>query len=310
MTQPREEPLTLDMPFGEALERFSRVNPRITEEPSLGLRIAAPFIKWAGGKRSIIDELVTRLPLSFNTYWEPFVGGGALFFELYPRLIQAILSDTNFDLAIAYKVVKGAPEALIAKLEEHARKHSEPYYYKVRGQHELQNPVDVAARFIYLNRTCFNGLFRVNKKGEFNVPFGRYDNPDIVRRDTLTACSGALQRATIEYRDFDTIAPQERDFVYCDPPFHPTSETARFTKYTKLDFSEKDQERLRDFALQLHRQGVLVMLSNSDTRFIRSLYGGATWHITTVQAPRLINCKPDGRGAVNELVITNYSPPA
>ncbi len=308
MTQPRrEEPLTLEMPFGEALERFARVNPNATKgEPPTEPGKAAPFIKWAGGKRSIIDELVRRLPAKFKGYWEPFVGGGALFFELHARFTAATLSDSNFALAITYNAVKKTPDALIAKLEEHARKSSEDHFYKVRAQQALGDPIEIAARFIYLNKTCFNGLYRVNKAGEFNVPWGRYSNPDVVTRENILACSTALQKARIEYRDFDTIQPQEGDFVYCDPPYHLATST---TKYTKVDFSEKDQERLRDFALKLHRRGVNVMLSNSDTPFIRGLYAGSTWRLAEVQAPRMINCKPEGRGNVGELLITNYAIP-
>ena len=305
-TQPREEPLTLDMPFREALERFASVNPRLTEEEAPESGKASPFVKWAGGKRSIIDALVARLPAGFNGYWEPFVGGGALFFNLHPRLTTATLSDSNLDLAIAYNAVKRDPASLIAKLEEHARKHSEAYYYRVRNQYELQDPIDVAARFIYLNKTCYNGLYRVNKKGEFNVPMGSYTNPDIVQRENITLGSAALRKAQIEYREFDTIKPAPGDFVYCDPPYHPMNSTS-FTKYTKLEFGEKEQERLRDFALALHKQGVKVMLSNSDTPLVRSLYKGAVWHLATVQAPRNVNCKPNGRGTVGELVITTYS---
>lgn len=306
MTQHRDEPVTLDMPFGEALERLVRVNPRAPEEeapPKAG--VAAPFVKWAGGKRSIIDELVSRLPATFKGYWEPFVGGGALFFEIEKRITTAALSDTNFDLVLAYNAVKKDPHGLIAKLQEHARRHSKAYYCKVRDQHALQDPIDVAARFLYLNKTGFNGLYRVNKKGEFNVPIGSYTNPNIVQAENIALCSVALQKAQIEFREFDTIKATSGDFVYCDPPYHPMNATS-FTKYTKLDFGEKDQERLRDFAVKLHKQGVKVMLSNSDTPLVRSLYKASIWHIATVQAPRNINCKPEGRGMVGELVITNY----
>ncbi len=234
------------------------------------------------------------------------MGGAALYFEIHSRLTHAYLSDSNLDLALTFKVVQRSPEALILKLQEHARKNSEEYYYKIRAQFDLQDPIDVAARFIYLNKTCFNGLYRVNKKGEFNVPRGSYTNPDIVQRDTILASSQALQNAIIECREFDTIKPQANDLVYFDPPYHPSDSTS-FTKYTKLDFSEKDQQRLRDFATQLNRDRVKVMLSNSDTPFIRSLYSANIWHIDTVQAPRNVNCKPEGRGAVNELLITNYA---
>lgn len=307
MHQSNEESLTLPMPFGEAMERFIRINPRVPEEelPSESGK-AAPFVKWVGGKRKIIEELLRRLPVSFNRYWEPFVGGGAFFFEMHTTLTSAILSDSNLELAITYSVIKTNPAGLIAKLEEHAHKHDETYYYRIRGQFNLQDPIDVAARFLYLNKTCYNGLYRVNNKGEFNVPIGSYTNPDIVQRGNILLCNVALQKAQIEYREFDTIKPEKDDFVYFDPPYHPTG-AGSFTKYTKLDFSEKDQARLRDFALRLHKQGVRVMVSNSDTPFIRELYSGATWHLSTVQAPRSINCKPNGRGSVSELIITDYN---
>ena len=305
MNPAREEPLTLAMPFDEAVERFLRINPRATEEPQPITGKATPFVKWVGGKRSIIDELITRLPAEFNRYWEPFVGGGALFFGIVDRITSATLSDSNLDLVITYNAIKRDPIGLIAKLEEHGRKHNDTYYYKVRDQQSLQDSVAIAARFIYLNKTCFNGLYRVNKKGEFNVPVGSYANPDVVQRENIKLCNAALQKAQIEYREFDTIRPENGDFVYFDPPYHPVA-TGSFTKYTKSDFNEADQARLRDFAVGLTRQGVRVMLSNSDTPLIRNLFSAPIWHISTVEAPRMVNCKADGRGNVNELIITNY----
>lgn len=299
-----DPPLSLPMPFDEAIERFARVNTKEVEPPVCP-RGAAPFVKWAGGKRSIIDQLVNRLPKEFGDYYEPFAGGAALFFEIQPNLKRAFLSDGNLELTITYAVVKKNPLALIAKLEEHAKKDSEEYYYKVRAQHNIQDPIDTAARFIYLNKTCYNGLYRVNKKGEFNVPRGSYANPDVVQRENILAASKALQIAEIEYREFDTIKPKQGDFVYCDPPYHPT-DAASFTKYTKLDFSEKDQQRLAQFVTDLHRQGVSVMLSNSDTPFIRRLYNAPIWNIAVVEAPRMVNCKAEGRVAVKELLVRNY----
>jgi DNA adenine methylase len=294
------------MPFDEALERFANVNTRMAEsEINITEHEASPFIKWAGGKRSIIDELIKHLPKTFENYYEPFMGGAALFFEIQSRINRAYLSDINLDLVITFKAVQKAPEALITKLEEHARKNTNDYYYKIRAQHELQEPIDIAARFIYLNKTCFNGLYRVNKKGEFNVPRGSSTTPNIIQRENILACSRVFLKANIEYHEFDDIKPLPNDFVYFDPPYHPTDSTS-FTKYTKMDFSEKDQQRLRDFATQLNRTGLRVMLSNSDTPFIRNLYSTNIWHIDTVQAPRMVNCKADGRGAVNELLITNY----
>ena len=308
MNQPSQEPLILDMPFNDALERHAHVNLHPPEEDvSLKPGEAVPFVKWAGGKRSIIGELVGRLPETFNGYWEPFVGGGALFFGMHDLITEGFLSDSNLDLTIAYNVVKRDPSAVISRLERHAKKHNETYYYRIRGQHDLQDPVDVAARFIYLNKTCYNGLYRVNKKGEFNVPMGSYVNPEIVRRENILLCSTALQKAKIEYREFDAIDPAPGDLVYCDPPYHPVNSTS-FTKYTKLAFGEKEQERLRDFALRLHRQGIKVMLSNSDTPLIRRLYQGAIWHLATVKVPRIVNSKPEGRGVVSELIITNCFP--
>ena len=266
---------------------------------------ATPFVKWAGGKRSIIGDLVARLPSSFSHYWEPFAGGSALFFEITDRLTIAHLSDNNFDLAMTYNVIKRDPAPLICRLQEHAAKHSPDYYYKIRAQHELQDPIEIAARLIYLNKTCYNGLYRVNKRGEFNVPVGRYKNPDVVTEDNLRACSEALAVSIVEHREFDTVTPRAGDFVYFDPPYHPTIDSS-FTNYTKLDFTEQDQVRLRDFATTLSKEGVKVMLSNSDTPFIRDLYKDRTFTVGIVQAPRMINCKSAKRGVVNEVLITNY----
>jgi DNA adenine methylase len=243
--------------------------------------------------------------VQFGQYWEPFSGGAALFFELRENLQVAHLSDTNFDLIISYKVIQKNPAPLLEALQHHASQHSETYYYLVRSQHNLRDPIAIAARFIYLNRTCYNGLWRVNSKGEFNVPFGRYTNPKIVQANNLWACHAALQDVEIRFGAFDGIAPQANDFVYFDPPYHPTDETS-FTKYSKSDFTEVDQVRLRDFAAKLTAQQVKVMISNSDTQFIRSIYQEKGFKVATIRAPRFVNCKPDKRGAVNEVVITNY----
>ena len=306
MAKPREESLALDTTSLKVLEGLGQGYPKLIGEPAPSLRKAAPFVKWAGGKRSIIDELVHRLPTTFNRYWEPFVGGGALFFEIHPRLTSAILSDYNWDLMVAYNAVKRDPLSLIAKLEVHAIRHGKAYYYKVRKRRKIQNAIERAARFLYLNKTCYNGLYRVNRKGEFNVPMGSYLNPEIVQRENILACTAAVATARLEYREFDTITPEAGDFVYCDPPYHPVNSTS-FTKYTELEFGEAEQQRLRQFALQLHQRGVKIMLSNSDTPLIRDLYRGAPWRLATVRAPRNVNSKPDGRSAVTELIITNYS---
>lgn len=267
---------------------------------------AIPFVKWVGGKRSIIVHLKKRLPQEFNAYHEPFVGGGALFFEIHRRISSAYLSDSNLDLLLGYSVIKREPQKLIARLKRHAQAHCEDYYYKMRSQHCLQDAVEIAARFLYLNRTCYNGLYRVNKKGEFNVPVGDYENPGIVQEENILLCSRALQKnVTIAYKDFSEIQPSTGDFVYFDPPYHPTDESS-FTAYSKNDFTEKDQARLAVLAKVLHERGVKVMLSNSNTKLIRHLFRSPVFRIEIVSAPRMVNCKPNGRGAVEEVLITNY----
>ena len=303
----RRQPLTVDMPFEQASARFPKVSPAAPSPSESPLdKGPAPFVKWAGGKRTLLTELIARLPADFGRYFEPFVGGGALFFAIKDRTTNALLSDSNLELVITYNVVKKDPDRLIAMLEEHTRRHSKDHYYRIRAQQSPQDPIKIAARFIYLNKTCYNGLYRVNKKGNFNVPMGRYAVPSIYDRDNIMACYKALRVAQIEYRDFETIDPENGDFVYCDPPYHPIGETASFTKYTEADFSEKDQTRLRDFALRLHSQGICVMVSNSDTPLVRQLYDHPVFKVATVQAPRFVNCKPTKRGPIDELVITTY----
>jgi DNA adenine methylase len=267
---------------------------------------AQPFVKWVGGKRSLMNSIKAHLPAEFNNYYELFVGGGAVFYALGDRITQAYLSDNNLDLVITYEMIKDDPTRLIARLKELAAGHSEEQYYRVRaGEHT--DPVEVAARFIYLNKTCFNGLYRVNKSGKFNVPIGDYKNPGIVNEENLMACHKALQKAVITYHDYKEIEPrpQAGDFVYLDSPYHPTADDS-FTAYTKENFTEQNQSELRDFALELHRANVYVMLSNSKTKLIEDLYRDDAFRLHTVQAPRTINCKPNARGAVDEYLITNY----
>lgn len=232
-----------------------------------------------------------------------------MFFETHKQLSKAYLSDSNWDLMITYKAIQTNPYELIERLKIYESNHSDKYYYKRRSKifykKILKNPIEIAARFLYLNRTCYNGLYRVNRSGNFNVPMGNYDNPSIVNEQRILACSRALQSAVIQYKEFHMTKPQNGDFVYFDPPYHPTDELS-FTSYTKLDFTEKDQVRLRDFALELHKTGVFIMLSNSDTKFIRNLYDQKPFIIKTVSAPRMVNCKSEKRGAVQEVLILNY----
>lgn len=264
-----------------------------------------PFIKWVGGKRNLIDRIVENMPQSFENYYEPFVGGGALFFSLSDRIKKATISDRNIELMISYKVIQKHPKELIELLKLHKAKNSDSYYYEIRDK-VLDDPIETAARFIYLNKTCYNGLYRVNNKGVFNVPVGKYDNPPIFDETNIMACSKALKDTTILYGDFEQIEPSKDDFVYFDPPYHPTTE-ASFTKYTKEDFSEKEQIRLRDFIVSLTKKDVKVMLSNSKTDFIQNLYSAKQFCKVSVDASRMINCKSDQRNRVEEFLITNYA---
>ncbi len=267
---------------------------------------AAPFIKWAGGKRALIPDIAKHFPEHVSTYWEPFVGGGAVFFTFADRFDRAIISDLNEELVIAYNVVKQDVEALIDALRIHEKGHhrSDSYYMRVRSQ-EPAEEIAIAARFIYLNKTCYNGLYRVNKSGKFNVPKGRYKNPDICAADRLRGASKALAKATIRLGDFERIVcPDADDFVYCDPPYDDC-----FTGYQAAGFTSDDQERLRNAVNQWFDAGANIMLSNSDTPLIGRLYrggGGGRFHLHKAEAPRFINRTASNRGAVPELIVTTY----
>ncbi len=273
-----------------------------TPQPDLPPARAHPFIKWAGGKRTLIPDIAQRLPESLGTYWEPFVGGGAVFFALDGRLERAQLSDINDELMLAYTVVRKHAETLITLLQGHARKHPHSTYYaRVRKQHKLRDPVEVAARFIYLNRTCFNGLYRVNKKGRFNVPKGRYKNPKICDAETIRNASAVLQKAETRFCSFEKIEPAAGDFVYCDPPYDGAEVT-----YQEHWFKDVNQRALRDSVRRWAERGVRVMVSNADTPLIRQLYAGDPFTLHPVSAPRNINCDGAGRGPVDELIVTTY----
>ncbi len=265
---------------------------------------AKPFIKWVGGKRRVLPALFDRLPPHFNAYYEPFLGGGALFYTLQSRGVQAHLSDLNADLITTYKMVQNNLPQLITALQYHAACHSPTYYYEVRSQHQLTCPIDVAARFIYLLKTCFNGLYRVNRKNEFNTPIGSYVRPNIVDMPTLTAAHQVLQGVSLVCQSFSAIRPNAGDFVYFDPPYQGLKKDS-FVGYSAGGFGPAEQEELRDFAVKLTAEGVHVMLSNADVPLIRDLYADG-FTITTLQAPRLINCQAAKRQKVGELVITNY----
>ncbi len=266
---------------------------------------AQPFLKWAGGKRALAPRIARLLPPEFQTYWEPFTGGGALFFTLEARIRTAHLSDINPELAITYQAVRNQPEELIEMLNIHAEQHAfiQDNYYQVRDQPPSQNGVETAAKLIYLNHTCYNGLYRVNRHGQFNVPEGGYLNPLIHDPETIRRASKALQKADIKHQDFGEIRPGEKDIIYCDPPYHQT-----FQQYSTEGFGEDEHQRLRDQALAWRQAGAQVAVSNSDTPLIHALYG-TDFTITQLSAPRLISARSDRRGPVTELFITTYQPP-
>jgi len=239
-----------------------------------------PFVKWVGGKRQLLRqfrELGLYPPEDFNpitnTYYEPFVGGGAVFFDLLPK--NAELSDLNNELVATCNVIKNNVDELIQSLQKHI--YDKEYYLEVRAKKvEDLSDVEVASRFIFLNRTGFNGLYRVNKSGQFNVPFGRYNNPVICDEDNLRRVSDALQDVTITHQDYKNVLKTAKsgDFIYLDPPYYPINATSSFTSYTAEGFLEKEQTELRDTFVKLHEKGCFVMLSNSDTPFINELYSG------------------------------------
>lgn len=268
-----------------------------------GINKPKPPVKWAGGKGQLIAQLGPLFPSDFDLYIEPFVGGGAVFFHLSPP--KAVLVDSNPELINFYIVVRDKLQDLLVDLQKH--QNDRDYYYSVRAlDPEKMDPVSRASRFLYLNKTGYNGLWRVNKEGKHNVPFGRYKNPRIVDRKNLILVSRVLRHAEIIWGDFsrslDYVSPGT--FAYLDPPYHPLSDTANFTSYTPGAFGEGEQRRLADFFKQLDKKGARVMLSNSDTPFIRELYKG--YDIKVVYARRAINCRAEKRGPVPELVIRNY----
>ncbi|MDR2080449.1 MAG: DNA adenine methylase [Campylobacteraceae bacterium] len=273
-----------------------------------------PFIKWAGGKRGLLKELLKRIPKDFNSYFEPFVGGGALFFEMKKQKLlegkQIYLSDKNKELINAYKVIQNNPQKLINELLIFNKEHSKDFYYYIR---ELdRNPCFEqfkdeykAARFIYLNKTCFNGLYRVNQKGFFNVPIGRYKNPQICSEELIFGAHEALQNSNILCCCYTTILEfaKKGDFIYFDPPYYPINKTSNFTSYNKDNFLEKDQKELATVFKNTSQTGCFVLESNSDTDFIKELY--KEFLIEFIKADRYINCKGSERGKIQEILISN-----
>jgi DNA adenine methylase len=275
-----------------------------------------PFLKWAGGKQRLLKHYIPLLPERANAYYEPFVGSGALFFHLRAHQFadRYCLYDANEELINAYRVVRDRVEALVEALAEHERLHSADHYYQVRALDKAAGwasrpPVERAARMIYLNKTCYNGLWRVNRRGHFNVPIGRYRRPNILDRSRLRAASEALQGVDISQGDFRKMADRVKagDFVYFDPPYVPLTPTANFTDYYAGGFGQAEQEALANTFRRLNEKGCQVMLSNSDTDLVRELY--QDYEIVTVEARRAINSQAGKRGPVSEVVVLNYQSP-
>jgi len=282
--------------------------------------ILKPFLKWAGGKRQLLPELMKYKPSSFseskNRYYEPFVGAGAFLFKLQPK--NAVINDKNKELINCYKIIRDSVDELIEELRYHQLKNSQEYYYQIRTldrdakKYEDLPPVEKAARIIYLNKTCYNGLFRVNSKLQFNVPYGKYKKPNILDEKVLKSVSSYLNKYPIEILDGDfekaVKYAKEGDFIYFDPPYDPVSDTASFTSYYLNGFNKEEQQRLKEVFDNLHHRGCYVMLSNSRTDFILELYANYEENFQNVTASRNINSKACKRGKVNEILILNYKP--
>jgi DNA adenine methylase len=279
-----------------------------------------PFVKWAGGKGQLLPELNKMLPGQFNTYFEPFLGGGAMFFYLMSKGMRfsAYLSDINVELITAYRAVKDNVKEVIRLLQTYETeykkyppysKEQQEYYFQLRNARnniKSRSEIEIAALLIALNKTCFNGLYRVNRRGEFNVPPGKYENPLICDSSNLENVSDALTGATILTDDYRNVtqSAQKGDFIYFDPPYQPLNSTSYFTAYTKDGFDDRDQSQLADIFRKLADKGCLVLLSNSDTPYIRELYSG--FRIKEVNVQRAINCRGSKRAGHKELLICNY----
>jgi len=269
-------------------------------------RPARPIIKWAGGKSRLLKQFDAFFPApaSYERYFEPFLGGAAIFFQLQPP--DSYLFDLNSDLIELYTMVRDQVEGVIDALAIHHNERS--YFNAIRAQDTAAlSSLERAARFIFLNRTCYNGLYRVNSKGQFNVPFGRYTKPPICNAETLRAASKALRTVHLSVSDFEASVAhcQHGDFIYFDPPYAPLSATSSFISYTKQGFDADDQRRLADLYRELDRRGCLLMLSNSSAPLVYELYAGFALH--EIEARRAINSRGNGRGTVTELLVTNFT---
>lgn len=273
----------------------------------------SPVVKWAGGKRQILDNLKSNMPEKFNNYYEPFIGGGALLFDLAPS--TATINDVNQELLAIYNCLKDDElyKLMIEELDKHEKNHSEEYYYEVRGwdrnpRFELEPLWKRAARAIYLNKSCFNGLYRVNAKGYFNVPSAKKEKVITYSKENLEEIHDYFKNNNITILSGDFVeacrTAHEGDFVYFDPPYDTWDDKESFTAYSKFDFNKEDQKRLAECFKDLTKRGVKCMLSNHNTKFINELYQG--FNIQVINAKRVINSKASGRGNVEEVIITNY----
>ena len=272
--------------------------------------LVEPVLKWVGGKRQLLKDIEIHIPRKFSTFYEPFLGGGAVLFHLQPH--KAVVNDINEELINVYTVIRDSVEELIEDLKKH--KNEAEYFYSMREldrdkeAYNRLSSIKKASRLIYLNKTCYNGLFRVNQQGEFNTPFGRYKNPNIVNEVTLRAVSNYFNKAQITFKciDFEESVKGIRkgSFVYFDPPYDPVSDSANFTGYDKGGFDRDEQIRLKQLCDKLNNRNVKFLLSNSATEFILDLY--KDYNIAIVKAKRAINSRGDKRGEVNEVLVKNY----
>lgn len=272
-------------------------------------KLVMPFLKWVGGKRQLMNDIEPLIPSKISTYYEPFIGGGAVLFNQQPK--KAVINDYNSELINVYEVVKDNVEELIKDLSKH--QNETEYFYSIRAQDrqegfEQLSALERASRVIYLNKTCFNGLYRVNSSGEFNTPFGRYKNPNIINETVLRAVSRYLNDNDIQLLsgDFEDALKGARKgaFVYLDPPYDPVSKSSNFTGYVEGGFGSEQQERIRDVCINLNQKGIKFLLSNSATPFIKDLY--KDFEIIEVDAKRHINSVASKRGSVTEILVRNY----
>lgn len=274
--------------------------------------LAQPFLKWAGGKRQLIPVIKQHVPRRYTQYYEPFIGAGAVLFSLQPA--ESIINDTNSELVNCYRVIRDNPDELLMLCNQHKRSNSKDYYYKLRVQDrqpcfEALSPIERAARIIYLNKTCFNGLFRVNSQGQFNVPYGNYANPTIADSAAIKEVSTFLNQRLVRICEGDfaesVSTASKGAFVYFDPPYHPVSDTSSFTGYSVDGFGENEQKRLKLVCDKLSDRGCSVLISNSNAALIRELYTDSRYEIVEVKASRTINAVGSRRGKVGELLIYN-----